>query len=329
VIRSFSILARWIEQEVLMRSSYVSWRAFFTGCALLGAVCVLGSQTAAAEPLYAQNGAYELQVRVDGQPAPTFSHAGESYVLGELRARYTLRVINHSARRIEAVVSVDGLDVIDGKPAASGKRGYLVPAWGYVDIDGWRLSGERAAAFRFAAVADSYAARTSGARNVGVIGAAIFPERAPPVRAVPQLARPVPMAEPVPPSARYERSDGLRSPAASAMGAPKSAESSLSADAAAPAQRRESRSGLGTEFGETVSSRITEVEFVRASPRAPAHVLGLRYDDRSGLLAMGVPLCQRGDGSCDEARLRKSATPFPLARRTDYAVPPPHWSCGN
>jgi hypothetical protein len=287
----------------------VLWH-FFRGCALLGAMCVLWSQPAAAEPLHVQSGAHALQLLVDGQVAPPFWHAGESYVLGELRARYTLRVINRSARRIEAVVSVDGLDVIDGKPASSAKRGYLVPAWGSVDIDGWRLSGDQAAAFRFASVPDSYAARTSGARHVGVIGAAIFPERAPPTRAVPEPARSVP----------------LEAEAPSAMTDPKSTASGLAADTAAPAQRRESRPGLGTEFGEAISSRITEVPFVRANPRVPARLLGLRYDDRSGLLAMGVPLCARG--SCDETQLRRSATPFPLSRRTDYAVPPPHWSSG-
>jgi hypothetical protein len=304
-----------------MRSLHAFRRAFFRGIALLGAMCVLGSQPAAAEPLYVQNGAYELQLRVDGELAPTFSHAGESYVLGELRARYTLRVINNSARRVEAVVSVDGLDVIDGKPAASSKRGYLVPAWGYVDIDGWRLSGLEAAAFRFASVPDSYAARTSGARNVGVIGAAIFPERALPARAVPELARPVPLAE---------RNDASRDRAPSAMGTSRSAQEAPPAgDTAASAPQRKSRSGLGTEFGEAVSSRITEVPFMRANPRVPARMLGLRYDDRSGLLAMGVPLCERGGGSCDEAQLRQSAAPFPLSRRTDYAVPPPHWRCGQ
>jgi hypothetical protein len=297
-----------------MRSSYAVWRAFSRGCALLGAVCVLRSQSVNAQPLYAQNGAYELQVRVNGRQAPTFSHVGESYVMGESQARYTLRVINHTERRVEAVVSVDGLDVIDGKPAASGKRGYLVPAWGYVDIDGWRLSGEQAAAFRFSAVADSYAARTSGARNVGVIGAAIFPERA-----VVARARPVPLRAPVAPWGGASPDTMLRE---------RSAESGASADAAAPAERRDSRPGLGTEFGEAVSSRITEVEFVRANQRVPARMLGLRYDDRAGLLAMGVPLCERGDAACDETLLRQSATPFPLSRRTDYAAPPAHWRCG-
>ena len=78
--------------------------------------------------------------------------------------RYTLRIWNRSGRRIEAVVSVDGRDVVDGKPGDfRNKRGYLVPAWGSVDIDGWRLSERQAAAFRFTSVANSYAGRMGSA----------------------------------------------------------------------------------------------------------------------------------------------------------------------
>jgi hypothetical protein len=43
-------------------------------------------------------------------------------------------------------------------------------------IDGFRQSWDEVAAFRFGRVADSYAARTSGDRNVGVIGVALFEE---------------------------------------------------------------------------------------------------------------------------------------------------------
>ena len=46
-----------------------------------------------------------------------------------------------------------------------------------LEIDGFRQSHEAVAAFRFAKVSDSYAAQTSGDRNVGVIGVAFFGER--------------------------------------------------------------------------------------------------------------------------------------------------------
>ena len=44
-------------------------------------------------------------------------------------------------------------------------------------IDGFRTSDRSVAAFRFGKVADSYAAQTTGDRNVGVVGFAIFSER--------------------------------------------------------------------------------------------------------------------------------------------------------
>jgi hypothetical protein len=45
------------------------------------------------------------------------------------------------------------------------------------EIDGFRQSDDQVAAFRFAKVRDSYAARRGDARNVGVIGIAFFAER--------------------------------------------------------------------------------------------------------------------------------------------------------
>jgi hypothetical protein len=275
----------------------------------------------AALPSWALNdrsGPYELQVIVAGAPARTFHHDGETFVLGHLGERYTLRVSNRSGRRIEAVVSVDGRDVIDGKPADwRGKRGYVVPAWGTVDIDGWRISQQAAAAFRFSTVPESYAARTGNAREVGVIGVAIFPERwSPP-------PRPLYVPPPAPWDDRYH--DDLQGQLRGKSAAP-SEETAPSAGApsATPseplAQKRLQRPGLGTEFGEAVSSRITEVPFERAQPH-PQAVLGMRYDDRAGLIALGIDV---EESATIEAELRRTAEPFPTFERT-YAEPPPGW----
>ena len=94
----------------------------------------------------------------------------------------------------------------------------------------------------------------------------------------------------------------------------------------APAKK--SRPGLGTEYGEAVSSPIYEVEFVRANAGRPAAFLGAHYNDHDGLLAMGIPV--DGPPTCeDDADLRNSADPFP-ASDGRYAAPPPgcHRSCG-
>jgi hypothetical protein len=329
-------------------------RALFTTAMGLGSI-LLAADSCAASPL--SNGStvlrdraagYEMTVLVEGVPVPTYTHDGDTYLLGQLGARYTLRVANHSGRRIEAVVSVDGRDVIDGKPADfRGKRGYLVPAWGSVDIDGWRISHAEAAAFRFSSVADSYAARTGSAREVGVIGVAVFPERYVPPPIVYPPRRPLALPESSP---RYEEEDarerldrgyGAAPPAprsahksASAGDNPLSDESSdsrsasgASAEAQAPAKR--SRPGLGTEYGEAVSSPIYEVAFVRASSSRPAALLGARYNDREGLIAMGIPVDGYDDPCAAEADLRRSAEPFPATDRR-FAAPPPGWrpACG-
>jgi len=303
---------------------------------LLSTTAVLAAASCAAAPLpprsqlHDRAAGYEMTVLVDGVPARTFERDGETYVLGTLGARYTLRIANHSSRRVEAVVSVDGRDAINGRAGDfRANRGYLIPAWGSVDVDGWRISQSEAAAFRFSSVPHSYAAQMGSAREVGVIGVAMFPER---YVAPVYVPRPLPYAAPHALREREELYDQAGAPSASG-GQPRSAPAP-SAKAEAPAERgmgnadllapapRRSRPGLGTEYGEAVSSPITEVEFVRASAVRPSVVLGVRYNDRDGLLAMGIPV---DGGTCaSDADLRLSADPFPAADRR-YAPPPAGW----
>jgi len=112
-----------------------------------------------------------------GRLLPGFHASGRALIVGEDGARYRIAVRNGTSARFEVVTSVDGLDVIDGKPADPNRRGYIVDPHGQLVIDGFRTSDSGVAAFRFGKVADSYAAQTSGDRNVGIIGLAIFAER--------------------------------------------------------------------------------------------------------------------------------------------------------
>ncbi len=105
-------------------------------------------------------------------------YSREPYVIGRKGERYSIALRNDSDARLEFVVSVDGLDVLDGKPAAVTKGGYLLEPGQSMRVEGWRTSLNSVAAFRFGGVADSYAEKKFGdARNVGVIGVAIFEER--------------------------------------------------------------------------------------------------------------------------------------------------------
>jgi len=121
-----------------------------------------------------------LSVRLldeSGVPLPSANFGGQDYVAGADGQRYVIQIENHTGSRFEAVATVDGLDVIDGKDGSISKRGYLINPWATLQIDGFRRSQSAVAAFRFGAVKDSYAARKGNDRNVGVIGVAFFHER--------------------------------------------------------------------------------------------------------------------------------------------------------
>lgn len=107
-----------------------------------------------------------------------FVASNKSFIVGEAGRRYTIVVRNNTDSRLEIVLSVDGLDVLDGRAASFTKRGYLVDPRSDLEVDGFRQSMDTVAAFRFGSVRGSYAAQKTGdSRNVGVIGVAIFNER--------------------------------------------------------------------------------------------------------------------------------------------------------
>ena len=354
-----------------MLTSFIA--VFTTAAGFASSSCASPRLPSGGYPLRLSAAGYEVQVLVDGARVPTFDRQGETYVLGHLGARYTLRIVNHTGRRIEAVASIDGRDAIDGKSAdVRTKRGYLVQAWGSVDIDGWRLSRAEVAAFRFSSVADSYAARTGTARDVGVIGVAVFPERFVPPRpvyvpraypsdeqprsferyddigdlgavppnqsgsyAAPKTSRSLaPIADAAPaaaptPAPHSPAPPQLSPPARSKTSGAREAESSASSGFGSFAGAETAprlRPGLGTEFGEAVTSPVQEVTFARAHATHPVVVLGVRYNDRAGLLALGINV----DGCCsgdDDLAWRQTATPFPTGDRR-YAAPPAGWRQG-
>lgn len=107
-----------------------------------------------------------------------FEAASKSYMVGQAGDRYTIVVQSNVPARLEVLVSVDGLDVLDGRAAGFSKRGYLIDPNGTLEIDGFRQSADAVAAFRFGSVRESYAQQKHGdARNVGVIGVALFHEQ--------------------------------------------------------------------------------------------------------------------------------------------------------
>jgi hypothetical protein len=234
----------------------LSRRALILGAAL-GCVLPLPA-TQACVPGIASVDVYD---RHEGRALDVHHHRGRQYVVGQPGHEYAVRVRNCSDRRVLAVVSVDGVNVVTGESAAPDQSGYVIEPFGYVTIEGWRKDLERTAAFYFSDPGDAYATRTGRPDDLGVIGVALFREREP----------------------RW-----VHSPEAVATPSSPAREASA-ADAKASRQAMESSAGapLGTGHGRGEWSPAHRVEFERASSRPDQRVV-IRYDRRENLVARGV-----------------------------------------
>ena len=198
----------------------------------------------------------EIVDRTAGIRLPLLGRPGERWVAGVPGHRYAIALRNQSGGRLLAVAAVDGVNVNTGETAGWLQSGYVLdPGAGY-EIAGWRKSTERIAAFEFAALPDSYAARTGRPDNVGVIGIALFREAAPPQALAPRAA-----------------------PAPSAAAEAGAAKAQSADDAGA--------TRLGTGHGRGEDAPVTLTRFARAQD-VPDEVITIRYDRRENLIAMGV-----------------------------------------
>jgi hypothetical protein len=273
---------------------------------------------------------YDVQIlHENGESLPTYGLKDRFYVQGNAGERYVIRITNPTEHRIEAVVSVDGLDVVDGEAGDLHKRGYVIPPHGETRVEGFRTSTADVATFRFSSVDGSYAGEKGNPRNVGVIAVALFEEQPQTELAEPELAAR---------DRRYDYRDDLDD-ASAGRGerngpAPETATAGSPAPSpAAPpvasrvgrAQDRDvgvddesraipghtshtERPGLGTQFGEQRYSAASFTRFVRAGDR-PVAIAELRYNDAAGLIALGIPVQPVPDDG--ELMTRETAEPFP------------------
>jgi len=106
----------------------------------------------------------------------TPTSGGDLRLQGRSGDLYRLAFRNQGRRTVEVVATVDGLDVLNGRPGSISNRGYVVSPGDMLVIEGFRRSEDEVAAFRFSAPDDAYAANTpqGDPRNIGVIGVALF-----------------------------------------------------------------------------------------------------------------------------------------------------------
>ncbi len=206
-----------------------------------------------------KQGAYSMEILVDGRPLREHPARDKTYVEALEGREYSVRLSNRTGRRVAVALAVDGLNSIDAKTtSARDASKWILGPHQTIVLDGWQTDSSTARRFFFTTEKDSYGAWLGRTSNLGIVSAAFFREK--------QRARPIVSkrregrAEPVP-------SVPLREPAESDGAA-------LSDDHAA--------TGIGRE----VDHRVRRVRF-EAEPH-PAAVLDLRYEYRDALVRLGV-----------------------------------------
>ena len=294
-------------------------KSLFTAVVVATAIAATASMDASAIGRLAD---VTVTDRSTGQTLPVYFAKGEYWVAGTPGAKYSVSVANASGARILAVMSVDGVNVLNGETAAIEQSGYVFNAYQRYDVNGWRKSNSEVAAFEFVASPASYAERTGRPANVGVIGVALFKERVyqPPVSVSPPYRPYYDDRKSAPYGANESAADSAGAtgsaqnrpaPAAPAQSQASEYGGSAKRAEAAPAMREK----LGTGHGEREYSQVSNTAFNRAQT-VPNETISIRYDSRENLVSMGViPAPYYGN-----------ARPRPFPNSLGFVPDPPrHW----
>src|SRR6187455_3352399 len=128
------------------------------------ALLAAGATQAGAVGRFADLNVYD---RTEGRRLQVYWHEGRAYVVGRPGNEYQVSVRNRRGEDLLAVMSVDGVNVVNGETASPKQSGYVLSPWERLDVRGWRKSLQETAAFYFTSLGDSYAGRTGRPANVG------------------------------------------------------------------------------------------------------------------------------------------------------------------
>jgi hypothetical protein len=233
----------------------------------------------------------EIEILIHGHPAREYLHGVDRYVEGRVGSEYTLRVRNLTARRLEVVLSVDGLSIMNGETSTGLEGGYVLSPFGSIPIPGWHRNNSKVANFEFGAVEESYAVQTGQAGNIGVIGCRVFLEKQPKFNVRHAISIP-----------RDRFGGGVDQ----YLGATRGGDCECLSFGG---ERSLDSKGIGTKYGRESTFEVREVSFERES-LLPAEELVVRYADRDGLRRIGVDLYPRPAVAVHP----ESANPFPAAK---------------
>jgi len=252
-----------------------------------------------------QNNQFELAVAIprDGRSVKIreYGQNNLTFVEGKKGQPYSIQFRNNSPNRVMAIISVDGVDVVDGKPATVESRGYIVGGYASAEIKGWRTSTSEVRQFFFEDKHGSYSATTTGeAVNCGIIECKVFAEKAKPLPVV-TWALPTVIREE---HHHHHHHDTIRTPvwgsqtygsicAAGAAGSSETVASvfcnSLAAETVkcASVQEAAPEFNLGTGWGAAMTDCVSLTSFDKAYEMAS---LAVYYTNTDALQKMGIVL---------------------------------------
>ncbi len=211
---------------------------------------------------------YSVEILVNGKALTTYDARGTTYIEAKAKAEYAVRLTNHTGERIAIALSIDGLNSIDAK-TTSAKRAskWVLAPWESITVDGWQTGATTARRFFFTTEETSYGAWLGKTTNLGVISAAVFREKRPPVK--PYITR------------NHSKSEREEAPKQSARGS------------AAPEAKEklegcfdESDDLAATGIGREVDNPVRHVRFI--AEKTPSAEIRIRYEYRPQLVRLGV-----------------------------------------
>jgi len=211
---------------------------------------------------------YSMEILVGGAPLSEFEARGTSYVEALKNRDYSVRLRNRTGERVAIALSVDGLNSIDARTtSAVDARKWILGPYETITLDGWQTSSTTARRFLFTTEERSYGAWLGRTQNLGLIAAAVFRERRPPVIMEEQR-----QPEDIPKSESKDSAGSTAPPESAApQGSPKrAAPGGLAA------------TGIGQETSHPVRQVLFEAE------DSPVTVLEIRYEYREALVRLGV-----------------------------------------
>lgn len=289
---------------------------------------------------------YHARILVKNKPISEYKHNDKTFVEGRHGSEFELELQNKSGIRVLMIPSVDGLSIVDGKPASEESGGFVLNPQQTMKIPGWMLDNKTAAKFFFAGKNKSYAAthpENASPVNVGVIGVQVWNERpklvneftkygsmdwtkwvAPfendPFRFTPIFGGGL-VGTSTPTGLLRNANIGTVSTsyAASSVSNPNSGAvgcvNNIQVGNITPSTLNEVTSdtfNIGAGFGKATDFKTTDVDFEKSALQA---TLVIYYDDKKGLQSRGIEIAK--------PKVKEEPNPFPNSKIG--CTPPKNW----